>query len=180
MDAFSTVVPWVAKHKERIAILGIGLLADRIMVYTFDFALYPFVIWRAGPLWGGVVMAFLSLIICILTMKFYDWSKKDWLGIEAIKELKVYEGTSRFGQFFAWVLSRSEPVACVALSVTTDPFITTIYLRDGAFNGMTRRDWRIFMASWFIGNVYWILACYMGISLVEWIWQLVASGGIGI
>lgn len=109
----------------------------------------------------------------LLTLWFYDWSKKDWLGIEAIKELKVYDGTSRFGRFLAWTLRSSEPVACVAPSVTSDPFITTVYLRRGKFNGMTRRDWTIFWASWFIGNAYWILACYMGISFVEWVWLVV-------
>lgn len=90
----------------------------------------------------------------LLTIWFYDWSKKDWLGIEAIKELRAYDGTSRFGRFLAWTLRSSEPVACVALSVTSDPFITTVYLRRGKFNGMTRRDWNIFLASWFIGNAY--------------------------
>ncbi|MFA6498484.1 MAG: hypothetical protein WC256_04310 [Desulfurivibrionaceae bacterium] len=173
MSIFSTVVPWLTRHKERIAILGIGILADRIICYTFDFVLYPYVIWRAGLLWGGVVMALLSLIVCILTMQFYDWSKKDWLGIETIKELKVYAGESRVRRFLAWMLCRSEPVACLALSVTTDPFVTTVYLRQGKFTGMGRRDWTIFMASWLIGNIYWALACYMGISLVEWVWQAV-------
>lgn len=169
------VVSWFAKHKERIAILGIGIMADRAIAYSFDFGLYPFVIWRAGPLWGGVVMALLSLLICLLTIWFYDWSKKDWLGIEAIKELRAYEGTSPFGRFLAWTLRSSDQVACVALSVTSDPFITTVYLRRGKFNGMTRRDWTIFLASWFIGNAYWILACYMGISFVEWLWQAVCG-----
>jgi hypothetical protein len=34
-------------------------------------------------------------------------------------------------------------------------------------------DWRIFLASFLISNAYWILACYMGISLVEWLCQAV-------
>ncbi len=175
MGKFSTVAQWLARHKERIAILGIGLLADRLIVISFDFVLYPFVIWQAGVLWGGVAMAFLSLLVCILSIRFYDWSQKDWLGIEAIKSMKSYEGGNRAGRLFAWLMQKGDPVAVVVLSVKFDPFITMVYLRDGAFNGMSRRDWRIFLASFLISNAYWILACYMGISLVEWLWQAVRS-----
>jgi hypothetical protein len=54
-----------------------------------------------------------------------------------------------------------------------DPFITTAYLRHGKFSGMTKRDWTIFMSSLILGNAYWTLACYMGISLFEWGWKAV-------
>jgi len=33
-----------------------------------------------------------------------------------------------------------------------DPFIATAYLRQGAFGGMARRDWKIFLLSWLIAN----------------------------
>ncbi len=39
---------------------------------------------------------------------------------------------------------------------------------------MSHRDWRIFLASFLISNAYWILACYMGITLVEGLWQAVS------
>jgi hypothetical protein len=41
----------------------------------------------------------------------------------------------------------------------------------GKINGMILRDWKIFSGSFVIGNGYWILACYMGITLIEWAWQ---------
>jgi len=43
-------------------------------------------------------------------------------------------------------------------------------LSRGKFSGMMRRDWTIFISSPIISNVYWTLACYMGITLVEWGW----------
>lgn len=115
-------------------------------------------------------MALLSLLVCLLCIWFYDWSKKDWLGIEAIKEVKEYNGNSRWRRFLAWTMCHSDPAACVVLSVTFDPFITMTYLRKGSYNGMSRRDWRIFMGSWLIGNAYWAVACWLGVSALEWLW----------
>jgi hypothetical protein len=37
-----------------------------------------FVIWKLGLLVGGVIMALLSLVACLLTLWFYDWSQRDW------------------------------------------------------------------------------------------------------
>ncbi len=53
------------------------------------------------------------------------------------------------------------------------PFLVT-YMRHGAhqYNGLSKRDWWIFITSTVIGNVYWTLAVYMGITLVEKLWQL--------
>lgn len=157
--------------KTRIAELALGHTVNEAICYAFDYGLYPLMIFWLGLGWGFVVMAILSFIVCWLTMRFYDWSKRDWLGIEAVKEFKNYTGTSRAGCLLAWVLRRSDPVACVLLSVYFDPFVVTAYFRRGSFGGMTRRDWNIFLLSWFIGNAWWSVVCFTGISAVEWVWQ---------
>jgi hypothetical protein len=48
-------------------------------------------------------------------------------------------------------------------------------MRHGSnqYNGMSPRDWRIFLGSVAISNFYWTLAAYMGISVVEWVWKIV-------
>lgn len=56
-----------------------------------------------------------------------------------------------------------------------DAFTRTIYLRHGKYNGMTKRDWAIFMTSLILGNAYWTLACYMGLTLFEWGWKAVVG-----
>jgi len=43
---------------------------------------------------------------------------------------------------------------------------------------MNLRDWKIFMGSLILGNAYWTLAVYMGISLVEWAWKYVTGAGV--
>jgi hypothetical protein len=173
MSTLATITQWFTRHRERLAILGVGVLADRAISYSFDLILYPYIIWRYGLLFGGLVMALVSLIVCLLCIWFYDWSKKDWLGIETLKGIKEYNGSNRWGRLIAWSLRCSDPAACVVLSVTFDPFITMAYLRKGSYNGMSRRDWRIFLGSWLIGNAYWTMACWLGVSVMEWAWNAV-------
>lgn len=162
------------KYRKRFGELAIGLLANELMVRAFDLILYPFVIYRYGILLGGVVMTGLSFIVCLLSVWFYDWSKHDWLGIEAIKSMKEYTGDRKFFRLIAWVLRKNDLLAMLILSLQFDPFITMVYLRRGAYNGMNGRDWKIFLASLIFSNAYWTLACFMGISLVEWILKMIS------
>jgi hypothetical protein len=155
--------------------LSIGLTAKYLSDRAFDYLLYPFVIFKLGILKGGVVMTFLAFLANMLIMTFYDWSKRDWLGIEAIKELKTYNGNKMTRRFTAWILRRSDPVIFMFLTLRYDAFTTTAYLRYGKFNGMNPRDWTVFMGSLLLGNAYWTLACFMGITLVEWGWKLISS-----
>ena len=158
-------------YRVRAFELAVGITANSLIDWPFNYLLYPYVIYRYGILWGGVIMMLVSLLACLLTLKFYDWSKRDWLGIEAIKSLKDYRGDNKAGRISAWFLRRSEPVAFLFLTVWYDPFITVAYLRHGSFSRMTGRDWWIFYSSLILCNVYWTLACYMGITLVEWAWR---------
>lgn len=159
--------------RKRAGELLLGHTINTVWDYGFDYLLYPAVIWYSGPVWGSIIMAFASLAICLALLRLYDWSKRDWLGIEAIKSLKGYSGASRSGRVMAWLLRQSDPVACVLLSIKFDPFIVTTYMRQGAFTGMARRDWYIFFLSWLIGNVWWSVVCISGITAVEWLWRFV-------
>jgi hypothetical protein len=71
----------------------------------------PFVIYKLGIIKGGLIMTFLASAANILCLKFYDWSKRDWLGIEAIKGMKVYEGGNRLVRFISGMLKKSGPAA---------------------------------------------------------------------
>lgn len=157
--------------KRKFAELSLGLTVSNLITYSFEYFLYPFSIYKLGILKGGLVMTFLSFIICILAMKFYDWSKRDWIGIEAIKEIKTYKGTKKIWRVTSWVLKKSEPIVFLFLSVKFDPFVTTAYMRHGShqYNGMNKRDWTIFMSSLIVSNGVWIFACFTGISMAEWV-----------
>lgn len=161
--------------KDRFIELVLGLSIKNLTDRAFDYLLYPFVVYKLGILKGGIIMTLLSFIACILTMKFYDWSKRDWLGIETIKSLKNFDGKKKIGRLTSFILQKSDPIIFLFLSIQYDPFITTAYLRSGKFNGMNKRDWTVFMSSLIFSNAYWTLACYMGITLVEWGWKTISK-----
>lgn len=171
-----SVASRLTTYRARFTELSLGLTINYLIDKGFDFVLYPFIIYRFGILEGGVVMTVLSFMACILSIMFYDWFKRDWLGIEAIKALKDYPGIKQAGRvagIAAWALKKSDPVVFVFLSLYYDPFITMTYLRHGKFNGMSKRDWGVFMASLLLGNGFWTLSCYTGISVFEWGWRII-------
>ena len=152
--------------------LGVGLLGNQVIVLAFDYLLYPYVMWRFGLLHGCLIMTVLSALACYLTLLFYDWSKKDWLGIEAIKDLRHGEGQGRFTRLIGRLLRRSDWLALVALSIKFDPFIAVAYLRPGSyrFNGLSRREWGMFWLSVLISNLYWSFVAFTGVTVLHWAW----------
>jgi hypothetical protein len=157
------------KFQRRTAELATGFLTWNILDNAFDYALYPFVIWKLGPWIGGAIMTVLSLLFCLFLLRLYDRLGRDWLGIEFVKNLRHYEGTSRWRRWLAWLVSQGDAVAFVVLSVKYDPFITTAYMRHEAYKGMSRRDWIIFLGSWLLANGLWIAVCYGGVSFLQFL-----------
>lgn len=159
--------------KSRIAArtieMGTGFLTLKAMDYAFDYVAYPFAIWKLGALYGGLLMSGLSLLICLLLLRVYDLLERDWLGIEFIKNQRHYAGPSYWRGLVTRIISRADWFAFAILSLRYDPFITTAYLRHGAYNGMNRRDWIIFMGSWFVSNGVWIAVCFGGVSVLEFL-----------
>ena len=70
-----------------------------------------------------------------------------------------------------WMLNRGDVFAFVALSLRFDPFITTAYLRRGSYNGMSTRDWKIFLGSVVVSNAAWALVCFGGVEAVRRFWR---------
>lgn len=168
--AFQQPLTW----QRRVADLAAGITAFKLSSYVFDYALYPFVIYKLGIVKGGLIMTLLAAVLNILCLKLYDRSKRDWLGIEALKGMKGYEGRGRLMRSLSGMLKKGDPAAFLFLSIKEDAFVTMVYLRHGShqYNGMSGRDWRIFLASLAVANVYWTLAAYMGITLVAYFWKM--------
>jgi hypothetical protein len=138
----------------RVGVLGTGLSVNALITWVFDDVLYPKVLDSYGVMPGGIIMTAASLIVCLVTIAWYDWKKTDWLGIEAYKSMMTGVETKR-GRWIRFVL----------LSLVTDPFIVTTYMRLGVnrFNGMTGYDWGVFFGSLLLGNATWI--CITATSL---------------
>jgi hypothetical protein len=151
--------------------LALGHSVNQVLDVLFDYLMYPAMIAWLGLWRGGLIMATVSLAVCLIMLWLYDLSKRDWLGIEVIRSAKSYDGPSRLRRLISWILRRGDVAACLFLSIRYDPFITILYLRHESFAGMNRRDWIIFFTSWFIGNSYWALACFTGVESLTWLWQ---------
>ncbi len=163
-----TVHEWILRHKERIGIVLIGHTAKRIEEYLFDWLLYGVVvawcIFTYGNVWGYavafVIMAPLSALVCYGYIRFYDWAKKDWLGLETLEELREQEATHGwFMRHVVRIAKWGDIPMFIALSIYGDPFMVTVYFRRGAhlYNGLSRRDWYIFWGSVIVSNAYWTL-----------------------
>jgi len=160
-------------YKKRLLTLTVGWFGNWLMVYGFDYLLYPYVLYTFGTTKGWIIMIFASLAACLLTLWFYDWSKQDWIGIEAVKSLRDGEAKRKLGKITAWALQKSDPIVLIFLSIKFDPLITALYLRRGSnkFDGFSARDWRNFSASLIISNFYWGLIVLAGIDVVQWVWE---------
>ncbi len=129
--AQNSLLQKAVKHRGRVTELAIGLSANRLLEIGFDYLLYPYVVFAFGILRGGLVMGALSGLACILLIRFYDWSGRDWLGIEAIKSLKAYEGGNMAARLARWFMNKGDLLFFLFLSVRYDPFITMVYMRHG-------------------------------------------------
>lgn len=157
--------------KGQFTLISIGHAVNKILVYPFDYLLYPYIIWKCGLIKGAVAMTILSLFYCWVTILFYNWAKTDFLGLEMLKQVREYRGSHVFGKLFGWVLSKGDAAVFVFLS-TRDPFMATIYMRKGddAYSKMKQRDWLLLISSVVIGNAYWAIAMYLGVSLAVYVW----------
>jgi len=149
---------WFVIHCKWLGTVTLGWFGNSVLAWSFDHALYPFVIYKWGALRGGLFMGAFSILICYLMFCFYDWSKTDWLGIElAKKKIKSFRhstSTEMKSSFFRfWV-----PI--IFLSTITDPFITVLSMRENAeqYAGLSRRDWKIFLTSAVISNFVWTIS----------------------
>lgn len=167
-----------ANKKTKASEVVVGIFSSYFMDTAFDYFLYPYVIYKLGLLKGGIAMTGLACLLNIISLYFYDWSKRDWFGFEALKTFQDYHGANRLKQIASWLLKKNNFVIMLFLSIKEDAFKTVVYMRHGKYqyNGLTARDWKIFIASIVIGNVYWTLAAYTGLSLFEWGYEYLNQG----
>jgi hypothetical protein len=167
-------------RKFNLKILAIGHIVFNSLDYGFDYVLYPYVIYKFGYQAGFVIMGLLSAALCLGISWIYDLLKKDWLGIEAVKEI-VEEFFAELKQeaeiswrrrgkkILSWVFHRNKIGQFLFLSLHFDPLITTIYMREGAhqYNGFKARDWKIFWGSVIVSNLWWSSFSVVVLTAVE-------------
>lgn len=152
--------------------MAVGHTFKQVEEFVFDYTMYPAVIAWLGTMIGGAVMMTFSALISWLYIRFYDWAKKDWLGLELLKEFR--DGKDKHGyvaRLVQRVARKGGWLAFLALSCSTDPFMTTVYMRSGAeeYNGLSSRDWKIFWASVLVANLWWTVLMSVAVEAIRYV-----------
>lgn len=153
-----------------ISRLATGFAGYSTFTWLFDYPLFTWVIWYFGMVTGGIIMIALSFAVDYYTLKFYDWSRTDWLALEYLKSHKSYEGSSRPKRLLKFLFTKTPVwVQVVLLSLKFNSFVVTVLLRSGSYNydGLSSRDWRIFWLSFLVSQIYWIIIIGLGIEITE-------------
>ncbi len=163
--------------KGRIATLLIGHTADQLMTKGYTYGLVPLIMLHFGALNGTILNFVLSFLLCLLTMRLYDWAKKDWLGIETLKEIREESHSENlFSRMFSWALRKGDWAVMLVLSVFKDAFYCTVWMRKGAhqYDGMSLRDWKVFMTTLVISTLWESIWVNVGILVVKRVWYLLS------
>ncbi|MFZ4985819.1 MAG: hypothetical protein ACOYLF_10195 [Blastocatellia bacterium] len=154
----------------RIATITTAMGFYAAINWMIDYVLYASIIWYLGPISGGCLLAVVMFIVDLLTIRFYDWAKTDWLAIEYAKESLDAGYLARYSSLVRSRYRRLWLALCVViLSIKFNPFIVTIVMRNGTrtYNGLARRDWIIFVTSFIIGQIYWIGVISGGVAVIR-------------
>ena len=123
-----------------------------------------------GYLSSVLVTTIIYILIGILSVKIYDYCKKDYLLIEALKDAEKNNQTSELNFIIKLILkwTRKNKTILGLLLASQNPGLIVIYYREGSFlyNGFVGKNMKIFFfINLLIVNVYWNTAIYTGVSI---------------
>ncbi len=166
---------WLARHRRRIAEVGIGHAIYATFNFICDHIIYVYVIYRFGLLVGGVLMTTFPLVQCAATLLIYDRMGRDWVGAGSLAHLSELPEPNCWQRIIRRAMRHGNTPIFLALCFFQDPFITTAYFRRGRFGGLLARDWHIFFASVFVSNLYWTLRSGAIAAVLFSLWQFLTS-----
>lgn len=165
---------WVRISTVLLGTLGLGLIN-----WVFDYPLYGIVAERFtafygivdGGLWTLLVMSFLSWVLSYLIIRYYDYTGRDLLGLEALKSARDVEHILDEKPRLLARFARLGDVPAFFVLGIYDPVYSTIYLRNGKelYNGFSRRDWVIFNLGVVYANVLWTSGWLSTIEFIRFV-----------
>jgi len=173
----SRSLPW----KTRAALYLTGHVGKQVETFLVDTVIYGAVVTyctnRFGVWYGGFyafsIMTPITILLCRLYLAAYDKLQWDIFGFEALKEFREERmGAGRISRLFYTLVEKSDVLAFILLSVFSDAFQTTVYLRKGSYNGMSKRDWTIFWGSIALSNAYWTARWSVIIQAILYVFHL--------
>lgn len=185
------IVLLVCRNLRKAISVAAGYSIYAILNELYDTVLWPVVQGRYG-IGGAVSMSVGALVINFLVLSVYQRQKVDWLGVGVVDALvnrttqtakrflahPTWTGTflyipGRVLQFFVWAL-KSAWLGFLVLSLVTDSFITTAFLRRGRFGPLERRDILVFLASSTLSCAFWVLWNAGVVAVFLGLWRVLA------
>jgi hypothetical protein len=175
--AQTTKLTWVQKFWKHVAEVGVPLTIYEIFNRVYDWGFYPFAIWYLGYIWGSLVATLGSFVSCAVLYYLYDVMKVDWLRANAARSLSNKANNNTFEKFFAWIGSPKKTLRdrvagvslFIALNWAVDPLIVAIFFKQKHFEGLTTKDWLIFLASVTTANLIWVAQIASVIVGLKWL-----------
>jgi len=164
-------------------------------IYTLLSELYDMVLWPiiqgAYGVNGAIGMSLGAVAINFIVLSVYQRQKVDWLGVGVVDELvsrstrtseRLLAHPTWIGvflvlpahalQLFAWAL-KSPWLGFLVLSICTDSFITTAFMRQGRFGTLERRDMVIFVTSSLVNCGLWAVWNAGVIAVFQQLWSII-------
>ena len=185
------IVLFVSRSIRKAAAVAAGYGIYALLGEMYDTLLWP-VVQGAYGIKGAVGMTLGAVAINFVVLTVYQRQKVDWLGVGVVDALvhRSNQTADRFlahptwtGMFlvfparalhlFAWAL-KSPWLGFVTLSLFTDSFITTAFLRQGRFGTLERRDVFVFLASSIVSCGVWVIWNAGVVAVFLQLWRTIA------
>lgn len=195
----NSVSAFLAAQYQKIIGIG-GFTLYMYYSHLIDNYVWWFVLDRYGYVMGNLIMTASAFPHNLAWLLLFNWIGFDWLATRLMDELRqmlngsneacLWEGMSSwrtkvplFSMLVltkpwrlpiilpAIMLGKGDKKAFWALSIFTDSFVTTAYLRHGNFESIKKRDLRIFFPSTLIGCIYWSIRSSFIVYLLRTAWS---------
>jgi len=172
---------WLARHKKRVAEVGIGFIVLETVNQLYDFFFFPFALAYWGPVKGALIVTGGAFLMNAFVYFLYDYMKVDWMLAYAARELSEKENKNSYEKFFTWIHAKKRtwrekilvPFIFVGLNYVVDPVIVAVHYRRSHFKGISFRDWGMLFLSTGSACALWLLTWEPGILLLKFLCRLV-------
>ena len=167
-----------------------GLLTAFSWVY--DNPIWLVVTASFGVVKGSTIMTLGAMLINFTFLFLYQKYEIDCLGVNGFAKLKedgdkwarkVHEHHSflvrtifwvpaMFFRLLVWAVRKNNVLAFIALSIQTDSFVTTAFLRGKVGGRLTRKDYGVFIGSTLLGCLYWSLRNGVILAILKGGWEV--------
>lgn len=162
---------------KRIAQVATGLSLLSTFNWLFDNLLWIFVLGWLGFGVGSIVMTVVAMLLNLSLLVWYQKKGTDWLGVNGFAKIKengdkwaqkvhqhhnIYVRTifwvpAAFFRLLVWAMRKNDALVFIVLSIQTDSFITTAFLRGKVGGKLTQKDYVVFFGSTALSCLYWSL-----------------------